>query len=63
MQYNEDLNQQQARYNMEVGSLREQLQESDSTRDALEREVRIFFFLLVRGIVIALLVELEGKFF
>ncbi|KAE8752370.1 hypothetical protein FOCC_FOCC000842 [Frankliniella occidentalis] len=42
VQYNEDLNQQQTRYNLEICSLREQLQESDNTREVLEREVAVF---------------------
>ncbi|XP_060520410.1 serine/threonine-protein kinase Genghis Khan isoform X2 [Cylas formicarius] len=40
VQYNEGLAQQQARYNMELASLREQLQEAESHRDLLEREVQ-----------------------
>lgn len=39
------MNQQQARYNMEMCSLRDQLQESENTREALEREV-IYFNIL-----------------
>lgn len=39
MQYNESLTQQQARYNLELSSLREQLHEAETHRDLLEREV------------------------
>ncbi|GJQ77807.1 putative protein serine threonine kinase [Trypoxylus dichotomus] len=41
VQYNESLTQQQARYNMELSSLREQLQETENHRDLLEREVHL----------------------
>ncbi|CAH1967830.1 unnamed protein product [Acanthoscelides obtectus] len=40
VQYNESLTQQQARYNMEISSLREQLHEAETHRDLLEREVQ-----------------------
>ncbi|XP_022905232.1 serine/threonine-protein kinase Genghis Khan isoform X2 [Onthophagus taurus] len=39
VQYNESLTQQQTRYNMEMSSLREQLQEAENHRDLLEREL------------------------
>ncbi|XP_045464345.1 serine/threonine-protein kinase Genghis Khan isoform X2 [Harmonia axyridis] len=39
LQYNERLNQQQTRYNLEVTSLREQLQEAENQRDLIEREL------------------------
>ncbi|KAL1517229.1 hypothetical protein ABEB36_001021 [Hypothenemus hampei] len=39
VQYNESLTQQQTRYNLELTSLREQLQEAESHRDLLEREL------------------------
>ena len=42
VQYNERLAQQQSRYNLDLASLRDQLQEAESRRDTLEREVRIF---------------------
>ncbi|XP_033608922.1 serine/threonine-protein kinase Genghis Khan [Cryptotermes secundus] len=41
VQYNESLAQQQSRYNLELASLRDQLQEAESRRDALEREVQV----------------------
>lgn len=41
IQYNESLNQQQARYNLELSSLRDQLHEAETHRDLLEREVQI----------------------
>ncbi|KAK5640191.1 hypothetical protein RI129_011002 [Pyrocoelia pectoralis] len=41
LQYNESLTQQQARYNMELTSLREQLNEAENHRDILEREVHL----------------------
>ncbi|KAJ8981694.1 hypothetical protein NQ317_003415 [Molorchus minor] len=41
VQYNESLTQQQARYNMELSSLREQLHEAETHRDLLEREVQL----------------------
>ena len=44
VQYNERLAQQQSRYNLELASLRDQLQEAESRRDTLEREVRIFIY-------------------
>ncbi|CAG9761231.1 unnamed protein product [Ceutorhynchus assimilis] len=40
VQYNESLTQQQSRYNLELTSLREQLQEAESHRDLLERELQ-----------------------
>ncbi|XP_018577381.1 serine/threonine-protein kinase Genghis Khan [Anoplophora glabripennis] len=40
VQYNESLAQQQARYNLEISSLREQLHEAETHRDLLEREVQ-----------------------
>lgn len=46
VQYKEALQQQQARYNLELGGLREQLQEAESRREILEREVlekRLYF--------------------
>ncbi|XP_044767171.1 serine/threonine-protein kinase Genghis Khan isoform X2 [Coccinella septempunctata] len=39
LQYNERLNQQQSRYNLELSSLREQLQEAENQRDLIEREL------------------------
>ncbi|ERL93268.1 hypothetical protein D910_10564 [Dendroctonus ponderosae] len=39
VQYNESLTQQQTRYNLELTSLREQLQDAESHRDLLEREL------------------------
>jgi serine/threonine-protein kinase MRCK len=39
VQYNESLAQQHSRYNLEIASLRDQLQEAESRRDTLEREV------------------------
>lgn len=42
MQYNESVNQQQARYSSELAALREQLQEADGHRGLLEREVITF---------------------
>lgn len=41
VQYNESLTQQQSRYNLEINSLRDQLQEEQSRREILEREVQI----------------------
>ncbi|KAL3275979.1 hypothetical protein HHI36_020710 [Cryptolaemus montrouzieri] len=41
LQYNESLNQQQTRYNLEITSLREQLQEAENHRDLIEREVQL----------------------
>ncbi|KAK9881578.1 hypothetical protein WA026_016452 [Henosepilachna vigintioctopunctata] len=42
LQYNESLNQQQARYNLEITQLREQLQEAESHRDLIvQREVQL----------------------
>ncbi|KAG8287689.1 hypothetical protein J6590_031803 [Homalodisca vitripennis] len=38
VQYKESLQQQQARYSLEIGSLREQLQEAEGRRELLERE-------------------------
>lgn len=40
VQYNDSLTQQQARYNLELATLREQLQEAESHRDILERELK-----------------------
>ncbi|XP_019870807.1 serine/threonine-protein kinase Genghis Khan isoform X2 [Aethina tumida] len=40
VQYNESLTQQQARFNMELTSLREQLSEAESHRELLEREAQ-----------------------
>ncbi|XP_076263093.1 serine/threonine-protein kinase gek isoform X1 [Rhynchophorus ferrugineus] len=40
VQYNESLTQQQTRYNLELTALREQLQEAESHRDLLERELQ-----------------------
>lgn len=39
VQYNETLSQQQARYNMELSSLRDQLHEAETHRELLEREL------------------------
>ncbi|CAH1098455.1 unnamed protein product [Psylliodes chrysocephalus] len=39
LQYNESLTQQQARYNMELSSLRDQLHEAETHRELLEREL------------------------
>ncbi|KAG5886020.1 hypothetical protein JTB14_023661 [Gonioctena quinquepunctata] len=39
VQYNESLSQQQARYNMELSSLRDQLHEAETHRELLEREL------------------------
>ncbi|KOC59824.1 Serine/threonine-protein kinase Genghis Khan [Habropoda laboriosa] len=41
VQYNENLNQQQSRYNLEIRSLQEQLHEAETRRDLLEREVQL----------------------
>ncbi|CAH1186148.1 unnamed protein product [Phyllotreta striolata] len=41
VQYNENLTQQQARYNMELSTLRDQLNEAETHRELLEREVKI----------------------
>ncbi|XP_034934095.1 serine/threonine-protein kinase Genghis Khan isoform X2 [Chelonus insularis] len=41
VQYNENLNQQQSRFNSEIRSLQEQLHEAESRRDILEREVQL----------------------
>ncbi|XP_017876835.1 serine/threonine-protein kinase Genghis Khan isoform X1 [Ceratina calcarata] len=41
VQYNENLNQQQSRYNVEIRSLQEQLHEAETRRDLLEREVQL----------------------
>lgn len=41
MQYNENLTQQQSRYNIEIGSLRDQLQEEQGRREMLEREIEL----------------------
>ena len=40
VQYNENLNQQQSRFNLEIRSLHEQLHETETRRDLLEREVQ-----------------------
>lgn len=39
IQYTEKLNQHQSRYNIEMSTLREQLQEAESHRDMFQREV------------------------
>ncbi|GFG29816.1 hypothetical protein Cfor_00242 [Coptotermes formosanus] len=41
VQYNERVAQQQSRYNLDLASLRDQLQEAESRRDTLEREVQL----------------------
>ncbi|KAK6622910.1 hypothetical protein RUM43_008761 [Polyplax serrata] len=41
VQYNENLTQQQSRYNIEIGSLRDQLQEEQGRREMLEREIEL----------------------
>ncbi|XP_076236066.1 serine/threonine-protein kinase gek [Calliopsis andreniformis] len=41
VQYNENLNQQQSRFNLELRSLQEQLHEAETRRDLLEREVQL----------------------
>ncbi|XP_076641464.1 serine/threonine-protein kinase gek isoform X3 [Halictus rubicundus] len=41
VQYNENLNQQQSRFNLEIRSLQEQLHEAEARRDLLEREVQL----------------------
>ncbi|XP_043803168.1 serine/threonine-protein kinase Genghis Khan isoform X2 [Apis laboriosa] len=41
VQYNENLNQQQSRFNLEIRSLQEQLHETETRRDLLEREVQL----------------------
>ncbi|XP_003425741.1 serine/threonine-protein kinase Genghis Khan [Nasonia vitripennis] len=41
VQYNENLNQQQSRYNLELRSLQEQLLEAETRRELLEREVQL----------------------
>lgn len=41
VQYNENLNQQQSRFNLEIRSLQEQLHETETRRDLLEREIQI----------------------
>ncbi|XP_033211753.1 serine/threonine-protein kinase Genghis Khan isoform X2 [Belonocnema kinseyi] len=41
VQYNENLNQQQSRYNLEMRSLQEQLHEGEARRELLEREVHL----------------------
>lgn len=46
VQYSEKLNQHQTRYNIELSSLREQLQESESHRELLQREVNHLFLCL-----------------
>lgn len=40
MQFSEKLNQQQGRYNIELGSLREQLHEAEVHKDILQRELQ-----------------------
>ncbi|XP_049786774.1 serine/threonine-protein kinase Genghis Khan [Schistocerca cancellata] len=40
VQYNESLQQQQSRFNLECSSLRDQLQDSENRRETLEREVQ-----------------------
>ncbi|BES88698.1 serine threonine-protein kinase [Nesidiocoris tenuis] len=40
VQYKESLQQQQTRYNLEITALRDQLQEAETTRDHLQREVQ-----------------------
>ena len=52
VQYNESLSQQQSRYNLEIASLRDQLQEAESRREALEREVGIIFHIFSPIIVL-----------
>lgn len=42
VQFSEQINQQQSRFNSELSSLREQLQEAETHRDILQREVREF---------------------
>ncbi|KZC04323.1 PREDICTED: serine/threonine-protein kinase Genghis Khan [Dufourea novaeangliae] len=41
VQYNENLNQQQSRFNLEIRSLQDQLHEAETRRDLLEREVQL----------------------
>ncbi|XP_031835609.1 serine/threonine-protein kinase gek isoform X1 [Nomia melanderi] len=41
VQYNENLNQLQGRFNLEIRSLQEQLHETETRRDLLEREVQL----------------------
>lgn len=41
IQYTEKLNQHQSRYNIELSTLREQLQEAESHRDMFQREVSV----------------------
>lgn len=41
LQYKESLSQQQARYNIEISAIRDQLMEAESRRDFLEREVQL----------------------
>ncbi|KAK2586007.1 hypothetical protein KPH14_010577 [Odynerus spinipes] len=41
VQYNENLNQQQSRFNLEIRSLQEQLHEGEARRELLEREVQL----------------------
>lgn len=41
VQYSENLTQQQSRYNLEISSLRDQLQEEQSRREILEREIQL----------------------
>lgn len=54
LQYNERLNQQQARYNIEITSLTEQLQEAENQRDLIEREVRNMYYVLRSQIILFL---------
>ncbi|XP_043252876.1 serine/threonine-protein kinase Genghis Khan isoform X3 [Colletes gigas] len=41
VQYNENLNQQQSRFNLDIRSLQEQLHETETRRDLLEREIQL----------------------
>ncbi|XP_076676187.1 serine/threonine-protein kinase gek isoform X2 [Andrena cerasifolii] len=41
VQYNENLNQQQSRFNLDIRSLQEQLHETETRRDLVEREVQL----------------------
>jgi len=51
VQFSEKINQQQSRFNVELSSLREQLQEAETHRDILQREV-IFYTLTQTFILI-----------
>lgn len=42
VQYSEKLNQHQTRYNIELSTLREQLQEAETHRDMIQREVCLY---------------------